>query len=90
MHISATTNESLQRAIDKVNELMNIDMGSLVEDKSSRLREKVRLRNHLVINHVIDVTNSVNGQKKRSPWDSIPSGTSTSERKLSVLRYVRE
>ena len=89
MHISATTNESLQRAIDKVNELINVDMGSLVEDKSSRLREKVRLRNHLVINHVINATNSVNGQKKRSLWDSIPSGTSTSERKLSVHRYVR-
>ncbi|KAK7683537.1 hypothetical protein QCA50_013372 [Cerrena zonata] len=40
LHISATTNESLQAAIDKVNELINLDMGSLVEDKSNRLREK--------------------------------------------------
>ena len=31
----------LQRAIDKVNELINMDMGSLVEDKKDRLREKV-------------------------------------------------
>ncbi|THH01157.1 hypothetical protein EW026_g1470 [Hermanssonia centrifuga] len=40
LHISATTNEILQRAIDKVNELISMDMGSLVEDKKDRLREK--------------------------------------------------
>jgi hypothetical protein len=33
----------LQQAIDKVNELINMDMGSLVEDKKDRLREKVRI-----------------------------------------------
>ncbi|OCH93930.1 hypothetical protein OBBRIDRAFT_723926 [Obba rivulosa] len=38
LHISATTPEVLQRAIDKVNELINLDMGSLVEDKKDRLR----------------------------------------------------
>ena len=31
----------LQKAIDKVNELIAMDMGSLVEDKKDRLREKV-------------------------------------------------
>ncbi|KAI0776484.1 eukaryotic type KH-domain type I [Irpex lacteus] len=40
LHISATTKEILQSAVDKVNELINIDMGSLVEDKKDRLREK--------------------------------------------------
>ena len=40
LHISANTKEILQRAIDKVNELIAIDMGSLVEDKGRR--EKVR------------------------------------------------
>ncbi|KAI0702063.1 hypothetical protein C8T65DRAFT_787708 [Cerioporus squamosus] len=40
LHISATSQEMLQKAIDKVNELINMDMGSLVEDKSSRTRER--------------------------------------------------
>ncbi|KAI0694964.1 hypothetical protein BC835DRAFT_1348319 [Cytidiella melzeri] len=40
LHISATTKEILQRATDKVNELIAMDMGSLVEDKKDRLREK--------------------------------------------------
>ncbi|KAM5533575.1 hypothetical protein V8D89_012791 [Ganoderma adspersum] len=40
LHISATTDEILQNAIDKVNELIAMDMGSLVEDKSSRTRER--------------------------------------------------
>lgn len=31
----------LQKAIDKVNELIAIDMGSLVENKSDRPRERV-------------------------------------------------
>lgn len=34
----------LQKAIDKVNELIAMDMGSLVEDKKDRLRERVRRR----------------------------------------------
>ena len=41
LHISANTKEMLQSAIDKVNELIAVDMGSLVEDKGRR--EKVRL-----------------------------------------------
>jgi hypothetical protein len=31
----------LQMAIDKVNELISVDLGPLVEDKKDRLREKV-------------------------------------------------
>lgn len=40
IHISANTKEILQAAIDKVNELIAIDMGSLVE-KGDRPRERV-------------------------------------------------
>lgn len=41
LHISANTKEILQSAIDKVNELIAIDMGSLVENKTDRPRERV-------------------------------------------------
>jgi hypothetical protein len=44
LHIAATTPEILQDAIDKVNELISIDLGSLLEDKKDKLREKVRTR----------------------------------------------
>ncbi|KAJ3569202.1 hypothetical protein NP233_g5205 [Leucocoprinus birnbaumii] len=40
LHITAATQEVLQRAVDKVNELINTDLGPLVEDKKDRLREK--------------------------------------------------
>lgn len=43
IHISAHTKEVLQAAIDKVNELIAIDMGSLVENKNDRPRERVSL-----------------------------------------------
>ena len=42
LHISASSPEVLQKAIDKVQELIAIDLGSLVEDKSTKGREKVR------------------------------------------------
>lgn len=42
LHISATSPEMLKNAVDKVNDLINTDMGSLVEDKTSRVRERVR------------------------------------------------
>lgn len=41
LHISANSQEMLDKAAAKVNELINTDMGSLVEDKSSRVRERV-------------------------------------------------
>ena len=44
LHITATTNEILQMAMDKVNELIAIDLGPLVEEKKDRLREKVTPR----------------------------------------------
>ncbi|KAJ3492231.1 hypothetical protein NLI96_g109 [Meripilus lineatus] len=40
LHLSATTNEILQKAISKVNELISMDMGSLVEDKKGREKRK--------------------------------------------------
>lgn len=41
LHIAATHDSILQEAIKKVNELIALDMGSLVEDKKDRGREKV-------------------------------------------------
>jgi hypothetical protein len=49
LHIAATTNEILQKAIAKVNELIALDMGSLVEDKKDRLREKVSSYIHIYL-----------------------------------------
>ncbi|ETW75839.1 hypothetical protein HETIRDRAFT_38044 [Heterobasidion irregulare TC 32-1] len=40
LHIAATTKEILQKAVDKVNELISIDMGSLVDDKKDGRRER--------------------------------------------------
>ncbi|EKM81604.1 hypothetical protein AGABI1DRAFT_98245 [Agaricus bisporus var. burnettii JB137-S8] len=42
LHIAAATQEALQKAIDKVNELLSVDLGSLVEDKKDKLRDKRR------------------------------------------------
>ncbi|EIW75207.1 hypothetical protein CONPUDRAFT_66132 [Coniophora puteana RWD-64-598 SS2] len=40
LHLSANNKEVLQKAIDRVNDLINTDLGPLVEDKKDRLREK--------------------------------------------------
>ncbi|KAH9053186.1 hypothetical protein EDB87DRAFT_1653205 [Lactarius vividus] len=40
LHISANSKEMLQRAIDKVNDLISVDMGSLVEEKGRREKRK--------------------------------------------------
>lgn len=40
LHIAANTPEILQDAIAKVNELIDMDLGSLVEDKKDRQRER--------------------------------------------------
>ncbi|EGN97029.1 hypothetical protein SERLA73DRAFT_170351 [Serpula lacrymans var. lacrymans S7.3] len=40
LHIAASSQAMLQDAMDKVNELIAIDLGPLVEDKKDRLREK--------------------------------------------------
>jgi hypothetical protein len=41
LHIAANTQEMLQSAIAKVRELIDMDLGSLVEDKKDRQRERV-------------------------------------------------
>lgn len=41
LHLSASSREVLQKAIDRVNEYMSMDLGPLVEDKKDRLRDKV-------------------------------------------------
>ena len=77
----------LQKAIDKVNELISLDMGSLVEDKKDRMRERVRL-------HIFGVflmcsfRCSENGPRRRYLLVSRVSGTSTSERRWSGPRQV--
>ena len=43
LHIAANTPEILQDAISKVRELIDMDLGSLVEDKKDRQRERVRV-----------------------------------------------
>ncbi|KAL9713405.1 hypothetical protein Ac2012v2_003014 [Leucoagaricus gongylophorus] len=40
LHITAATQEALQKAINRIDELMNLDLGPLVEDKKDRMREK--------------------------------------------------
>lgn len=40
IHISAQTKEMLDKAVDKINELIAMDMGSLVE-KGDKTRERV-------------------------------------------------
>ncbi|KAF8141408.1 hypothetical protein EV363DRAFT_1412856 [Boletus edulis] len=40
LHLSASSREVLQKAIDKVNDLIAMDLGPLVEDKKDRLRDK--------------------------------------------------
>jgi len=47
LHITAATQEALQRAVDKIDGLMNLDLGPLVEDKKDRLREKVGSFSHV-------------------------------------------
>jgi hypothetical protein len=41
LHISAKSQQVLNAAIEKVNEFINMDMGSLVEDKKDMRRERV-------------------------------------------------
>ena len=81
LHISATTPEILQKAIDKVNELIHIDMGSLVEDKKDRMRERVCLLLYHRMVCFADTALRENGQKSKFQLDSIQSGTLTSGRK---------
>jgi len=68
LHIAANTQEILQSAIVKVKDLIDTDLGSLVEDKKDRQRERVRARvlypwcREAHAHH-----HSANGQRKSSP-----------------------
>lgn len=48
LHLSASSREALQTAIDRINDLASMDLGPLVEDKKDRMREKVLTRVVLV------------------------------------------
>ena len=41
LHVTANTQDNLNKALDKINELMNMDIGPLVEDKKDMRRERV-------------------------------------------------
>ena len=71
LHISATSKEMLQKAIDKVNDLIKMDMGSLVEDKSSRMRERVRILGHR------RSAFALTGLQRKWPEEKIPVGIET-------------
>ena len=49
LHITAATPEILQKALDKIDELMSIDLGSLVEDKKSLMKVKNVFLSHRLL-----------------------------------------
>ena len=69
LHLSASSREVLQDAIEKVNDLISMDLGPLVEDKKDRMREKVN-SGHLYVALAFLTSSSENGQKKsyQSDW----------------------
>jgi hypothetical protein len=83
LHISASSQEILDKAIEKVNELIAIDMGSLVEDRSKdKPRERVGcLRTQSLLTFLMPFVYSENGPRKRLKSDLKVFGTSTFERK---------
>ncbi|KAI6149654.1 hypothetical protein BKA82DRAFT_920057 [Pisolithus tinctorius] len=40
LHLSGSAKDQLQKAIEKINDLISLDLGPLVEDKKDRMREK--------------------------------------------------
>lgn len=65
LHLSASSRDVLQRAIDRVNDLISMDLGPLVEDKKDRLRDKVDQDVPMLYLHP-HPSSSGNGQKKNS------------------------
>ena len=55
LHVTANTEETLKKAVDKINDLINTDLGPLVEDKKDRVRERVRDM-HLMLLDYTDAT----------------------------------
>lgn len=88
LHLSASSKEMLQKAIDKVNELIAVDLGPLVEDKKDRLREKVLQLYCSDVSPSAYSSPSVNGRKRKCLWASRPFAISTFVPKLLGHRYV--
>lgn len=81
LHIAANTQEVLQDAISKVRELIDMDLGSLVEDKKDRQRERVRGGVSSVWLRNAHVFYSVNGLRRSSLSASNRYETSMLERR---------
>jgi hypothetical protein len=73
LHIAATTLEILNKAIEKVNELIAIDLGPLVEDKKDRMREKVRM----CLFSILDFPYADAHSQRKWPEEKIPVGLET-------------
>ena len=84
LHISANTQKQIDDAVDKIKELMDMDMGPLVEDKKDMRRERVSIKTHQVILILAFSNESYrgDGQKRncKSAWN--PCVTSTFALKL--------
>jgi hypothetical protein len=88
LHITAATQEILQKAIDKVDELMNLDLGPLVEDKKDRMREKVSSFLFFFVTSWFNFYFSGSGPKRSYPLSWKALEISTFVLKLLVQVYV--
>lgn len=79
----------LDSAVAKVNELIAMDMGSLV-DKGDKTRERVSIHSLTVLVYILSMLHSGNGQKRNSLWVWTQYGISISGRKLLVHRYAEQ
>lgn len=68
LHLSASSKPQLQDAIDKINELISLDLGPLVEDKKDRLREKVLFSLPSILAVFLTRLYSASGQRRNFPW----------------------
>ena len=82
LHIAANTQEILQNAIGKVRELIDTDLGSLVEDKKDRQRERVRARVSYLLCRDAHAYYSANGPRRSSLLALSRYGISTSGQRL--------
>ncbi|ELU44376.1 hypothetical protein AG1IA_01593 [Rhizoctonia solani AG-1 IA] len=81
LHISAATQEVLNKAIEKVNELINTDMGSLLEDRKRDDRGRERVRLHFCVYYlgrrVLTELFFFPAHQKKWPEEKIPVGLET-------------
>lgn len=63
LHISASTKEQMDKAVTKVNELISMELGSLVEDKKDMRRERVCLHIQSKVAMLSDISRG-NGRRK--------------------------